>query len=96
MQFNRLKRREFISLLSSVAAAWPLAARAQPATKRPLVAWLSGGSQKASWVFVEAFLEGMRDHGYFEGRQFDITYRFADGYTEIGRASCRERVCLAV
>jgi putative tryptophan/tyrosine transport system substrate-binding protein len=82
MHFNRLKRREFISLLSGMAAAWPLAARGQPPAKRPLVAWLSGGSRKASWVFVEAFLQGMRDHGYFEGRQFDITYRFADGYTE--------------
>jgi putative tryptophan/tyrosine transport system substrate-binding protein len=82
MQFNRLKRREFISLFSGMAAAWPLAARGQPPAKRPLVAWLSGGSRKASWVFVEAFLQGMRDHGYFEGRQFDITYRFADGYTE--------------
>src|SRR5215472_3029253 len=38
----------------------PFTASAEPATKRPLIAWLSGGSQKASWVFVEAFLQGMR------------------------------------
>src|SRR5436190_23321606 len=86
MQFDRLKRRDFITLLAGATATswlfWRSAARAQRATKRPLIAWLSGGSQKASWVFVEAFLEGMRDHGYVEGRQFDITYRFADGYTE--------------
>jgi putative ABC transport system substrate-binding protein len=80
-----VRRREFITLGGGAAAYWlfwPSMARAQPLTKRPLIAWLSGGSQKASWVFVEAFVQGMRDHGYVEGRQFDITYRFADGYTE--------------
>ena len=81
MPFDQLKRREFITLLGG-ASAWPHAAWAQLATKLPLIAWLSGGSQKGSWVFVEAFLQGMREHGYVEGRQFDITYRFADGYTE--------------
>ena len=79
---SSLRRREFITLLGGAAVTWPLAARAQPVTKRPLIAWLSGGSQNGSWVFVQAFLQGMRDHGYVEGRQFDITYRFADGYTE--------------
>jgi putative tryptophan/tyrosine transport system substrate-binding protein len=80
-----VKRREFITLLGGAAASSlspPLAASAQPATKRPLIAWLSGGSQNGSRVFVEAFLQGMRDLGDVEGRQFDITYRFADGYTE--------------
>ena len=77
-----MRRREFITLLGGAAAWWPFTASAEPATKRPLIAWLSGGSQKASWVFVEAFQQGMRDHGYVEGRHFDITYRFADGYTE--------------
>jgi putative ABC transport system substrate-binding protein len=84
-----MKRREFITLLGGVAASsvsssvsWPLAARAQPATKRPLIAWLSLGERNATRVFVEAFLQGMRDHGYVEGRQFDIAYVFADGYID--------------
>jgi putative ABC transport system substrate-binding protein len=33
-------------------------------------------------VFADAFLQGMREHGYVEGRNFDIVYRFADGYVE--------------
>jgi ABC-type uncharacterized transport system substrate-binding protein len=76
-----MKRREFITLLGG-AAAWPLAARAQTSTARPLIAWLSLGERTSSWVFVEAFLQGMREQGYVEERQFDIVYRFADGYIE--------------
>jgi putative tryptophan/tyrosine transport system substrate-binding protein len=92
-----MKRREFITLLGAAAAtsvSWPLAARAQPATKRPLIAWLSLGERNASWVFVEAFLQGMRDHGYAEGRQFDIAYVFADGYIDRLPALAEELVRL--
>jgi ABC-type uncharacterized transport system substrate-binding protein len=82
-----VNRREFITLLVGAAAgratmAAPRAALAQASTKRPLIAWLSLGARDASWVFVEAFLAGMHDYGYVEERQFDIVYRFADGYLE--------------
>ena len=59
-------RREFITALGGMAAAWPLAAVAQVLAKRPLIAWLSLGERTASWAFVEAFLHGMRDFGYSE------------------------------
>src|SRR5262245_15536638 len=74
-------RRELIAALSG-AAAWPLAARAQVSTKRPLIAWLSLGERTASWAFVEAFLHGMRDFGYTDGDSFEFPPRFADGYIE--------------
>jgi putative tryptophan/tyrosine transport system substrate-binding protein len=77
-----VKRREFITLLGGAAIVWPLAAWSQVSTKRPLVAWLSLGTQPASSVFTHAFLEGMQELGYVEGRNFDIVYRFADGYIE--------------
>jgi putative ABC transport system substrate-binding protein len=76
-----VKRRDFITLVGGTAV-WPLAARAQQPAKRPLIAWLSGGERTASWGFVEAFLQGMREYGYVEGDNFDIVYRFADGYIE--------------
>jgi putative tryptophan/tyrosine transport system substrate-binding protein len=88
-----MRRRDFITLVGG-GAVWPLAARAQPSIKRPLIAWLSLGAQKTSWAFVESFLQGMREYGYVEGRQFDITYRFADGYIDRLPASAEELVRL--
>ena len=87
------RRREFISLLGGAALS-PVAVRAQVSPKRPLVAWLSGGAHAASSGFVDAFLQGMRDHGYIEGRDFDIVYRYADGYAERLPALAEELVRL--
>jgi putative ABC transport system substrate-binding protein len=75
-----MRRRDFIVVLA--ATTLPLAARAQTSTRRPLIAWLSGGTQAGSKGFVEAFLQGMRDFDYIEGRDFDMAYRYADGYAE--------------
>ena len=77
-----MRRREFLALLGGTAAAWPIAAVAQVSTKRPIIAWLSLGERTASWVFVEAFLHGMRDFGYTDGDNFEFAPRFADGYIE--------------
>src|SRR3954465_2964859 len=80
---SAMKRREFITLLCCVAAAAPRSSVGQtPSKTQPLIGWVSGGGRAASWTFVEAFLEGMRDFGYVEGKHFDFTYRFADGYLE--------------
>ena len=89
-----MKRREFITLLGGVAAAWPLRAVAQVSTRRPLIAWLSGGERTASWTFVQSFLQGMRDFGYIEGDIFDFVPRFADGYIERLPALAQELVQL--
>src|SRR5262249_2402188 len=42
--------------------------------------WLSGGTAQFSEGFVDDFLRGMRDLGYIEGRNFDMMYRFTEGY----------------
>jgi len=88
-----MRRREFITLLGCAALS-PVAVRAQVSPKRPLVAWLSGGAHAASLGFVDAFLQGMRDHGYIEVRDFDIVYRYADGYAERLPALAEELVRL--
>src|SRR5438034_4064796 len=76
-----MKRREFIMLLGG-AMALPLAVRAEVSPKRPLIAWLSGGTPQVSASFADNFLRGMRDLGYIEGRNFDMVYRFTDGYQD--------------
>jgi putative ABC transport system substrate-binding protein len=74
-------RREFITLLGSAAATWPLAARAQVSTKRPLIAVLTAITKEGNSP-LGAFEQGMRELGYVDGQNIDIEYRFAEGRLE--------------
>jgi len=82
MQFNQLKRREFITLLSGAAAAWPLAARAQQPVRLPRIGILWPNPRAASGHFVDAFLQGLRELGYVDGHNVIIEYRSAEGRAE--------------
>jgi putative ABC transport system substrate-binding protein len=75
-----MRRREFIRLIGGVAATWPLAALAQSSPKRRLIAWIAGVTQRTSSPNIASFLKGMRELGHVEGSDFDILYRFSDGY----------------
>ena len=79
-----IRRRELLTLLGGAAAAVmrPRAARAQAPSKRPLIAWISGGTRQLAASFIENFLRGLTELGYVEGRNFDIVYRFTEGYQE--------------
>jgi putative ABC transport system substrate-binding protein len=68
-----MKRRQFITLLCGAAAAWPIAARAQQATKSARVSYVRSGSAQDD-PYRQSFLRGMRDNGYVEGR--GITFEF--------------------
>jgi hypothetical protein len=62
-----LRRRQFITLLSGAAAARPRSARAQQATTR--VIGVLGSATAREWApSVDAFLRGLRETGFAEGR----------------------------
>ena len=81
MQVDRLKRREFISLVGGAAAAWPLAAHAQQPAM-PVIGYLSGRSPDAEGPLRTPLLAALEEAGFVVGRNVAIEYRFAEGLDE--------------
>src|SRR5262245_3480220 len=85
MQFDELRRREFITLLGGAAAAWPLAASAQQAGKLPTIGFLGESTPLAQSERTAAFVQRLRELGWIEGRTGGRSERFAEIATEFVR-----------
>jgi putative tryptophan/tyrosine transport system substrate-binding protein len=77
-----MRRRQFIMLLGGAAAAWPLAARGQEPGKISRVAFLANDPNIPAQPAGRAFLDGLRESGFIEGKNVIIERRFAEGRIE--------------
>ena len=93
MQPQSLKRREFMTLLGTVAA-WPLPLSAQQLTRLPRVGVLWPGSPPDKWD--KSFRQGLHTLGYVEDRNILLEYRWAEGKQERLRSLAEELVGLKV
>jgi len=73
-----MKRREFITLLGSTVAAWPLAARAQQAASTVRQVGLIASAPPTP-AMLNAFRDGMRERGYIEGQNLSVAVRWPQG-----------------
>ena len=91
-----MKRREFITLLSGAAAAWPLAARAQQPERVRRIGVLMNLTESDSegQARIAAFREGLGKLGWTEGREVQIEYRWTGGDPDRARAYAAELVKL--
>jgi putative tryptophan/tyrosine transport system substrate-binding protein len=72
------RRREFITLLGSTAATWPLAARAQQSRLVGMLIGISRDDPDAQLRYA-AFLDGLRQLGWIDGQNLRVEVRWARG-----------------
>jgi len=91
-----MRRRDFITLVGG-AAAWPLAARAQPAERVRRIGVLTpfAADDTESMARIAAFLQGLGDLGWAVGRNVRIDYRWSAGDPDRIRKDAMELVALA-
>ena len=96
MQFNQLKRREFITLLGG-ASAWPLAGNAQQSDRMRQVGVLMGTSESDpnQKALVSEFTRSLADLGWKEGANLRIERRWAEGELARLRAQAAELARIA-
>ena len=76
-----MHRRDFLKVVVGSAATWPLAARAQQ-LGMPVIGFINVASAQGYVPQVAAFLKGLGEAGYVEGRNVAIEYRWAEGQVD--------------
>jgi putative tryptophan/tyrosine transport system substrate-binding protein len=77
-----MRRREFISLLGSAAAAWPISVRAPQGVRRIGIVMNLAADDPEGQARVAAFLQGMQEAGWVVGRNARIDIRWGMGDPE--------------
>src|SRR2546421_2638503 len=78
MRINPFRRRDFIKYVCGTAFAWPLAVRAQQ-PGIPVIGFLHPLARESVTERVDAFLLGLKENGFEEGRNVAIEFRWAQG-----------------
>jgi hypothetical protein len=97
MQFDQLRRREFITLLGGAVAAWPLAARAQQGERMRRIGLLTGGDEadpeyQARFAVLRQALQQL---GWTEGYNIRFDFRWGSSDSDLALRYARELVALA-
>src|SRR5215469_15204426 len=74
-----MRRREFIKLIAGAAVAQPLGANAQRSSKIYRIGFLANDPTIPTQPAGRAFLDGLRESGFIEGKNVTIDRRFAEG-----------------
>ena len=92
-----MKRRAFLTGLGGAVTSLMLDVHstvAQVGKKRALLAYLAGATEAEAAEFIKIFLDGLREQGYIESRDFNMAYRFANRQYDRLQALAREVVDL--
>jgi putative ABC transport system substrate-binding protein len=87
-----LRRREFIALFGSTAAAWPLVARAQQPRRVGVLIPNYSQTDREGQASIAAFLDTFQRLGWTDGRNVRIEYRWGDGDPERANTAAAELV----
>src|SRR3974390_348427 len=90
-----MRRRKFITLLGG-SAAWPLAAHSQQPDRMKLIGALTGIADQPNFqARHNAFIQGLKELGWTDGRNIRVEYRYGGGDLENTRRQAVELVALA-
>jgi ABC-type uncharacterized transport system substrate-binding protein len=73
-----MRRREFITLVGGLAAAWPIATRAQQPARLPTIGFLSSGTPSSASDWIDAFVQRLSELRWVAGNTVAIEYRWAE------------------